>query len=326
MRDNVTDLAVVLAGIGAGLWLQDVVAGLTGASGIKLLFGQAVIWSAVIGVSVSWLARRRLAALARRLSVQLEARQATPLARRARAGRGERAAGVLFALGGAALTALALVDATTFTGLFVEDGPFEYGSALLYLFAAWACLLLAVRARGGGRGRLALWLVGLAAMFVFVGGEEISWGQRIVGFGTPDALAAVNVQGEFTLHNVWSNSLFVYPGLAVTAVLLFVLPLVHRHVPTMRRLLDALEFPVAPPLAAGLYAFAVACYAVTGLALGTPTPLPINWSDHLPHYDDELLEFLIAALFAIQAGSLWRIALPGGEAEVRQGQGGLAAE
>lgn len=33
-------------------------------------------------------------------------------------------------------------------------------------------------------------------------GEEISWGQRILGFETPDALREVNRQDEFTLHNV----------------------------------------------------------------------------------------------------------------------------
>lgn len=308
MRNNVTDLFVVFAGIGAGLWLQDVVAELTEASGAKLLFGQAAIWSAVIALTGLWLMRARLAGLADRLAVRLEAGQAAPLDRRAQAGRGERAAGAVFALGAAALTGLAIADAGTFTGLFVEDGPFEYASALLYFSAAAACLMFAARARG--RGRLRFWLAGLAGLFVFVGGEEISWGQRLVGFGTPEDLAAVNVQGEFTLHNVWSNSLFVYPGLSVTAMMLCVLPLLHRYNAPLRRLMDALEFPVAPPLAAGLYGFAVLCYAIAGLALGTPTPLPINWSDHLPHYDDELLEFLISALFAIHAAGFWRIALP----------------
>ncbi|NBC88704.1 MAG: hypothetical protein GVX90_04290 [Alphaproteobacteria bacterium] len=313
MRRNLTDLCVILAGIAAGLWLQDVVAGLTGARGAKLVFGQAVIWGAVIALTGAWLARAPLALLAGRIAAALEARQAAPLERRAQASRAERAAWAVFALAAAGLTALAIVDAPTFTGLFVEDGPFEYASALLYAIAAAACLVLAARARG--RGRLRLWLAGLAALFVFVGGEEVSWGQRIVGFGTPDDLAAVNVQGEFTLHNVWSNSLFVYPGLAVTAALLFVLPLLHRHNAVIRRLLDALEFPVAPVSSSALYGLAAACYAVAGLALGTPTPLPINWSNHLPHYDDEMLEFLISALFAIQALGSWRIAATGGQAD-----------
>ncbi len=45
-------------------------------------------------------------------------------------------------------------------------------------------------------------LLALAVVFAFGAGEEISWGQRLLGFATPDAVEAVNVQGEFTLHNL----------------------------------------------------------------------------------------------------------------------------
>lgn len=44
--------------------------------------------------------------------------------------------------------------------------------------------------------------------------------------------------------------------------------------------------------------------------LGTPTPLPINWSNQLPNFDDELLEFLISLLFATYALSQWRLLIP----------------
>lgn len=37
---------------------------------------------------------------------------------------------------------------------------------------------------------------------VFFGGEEINWGQRIIGFETPAFLANPNIQGEFNLHNI----------------------------------------------------------------------------------------------------------------------------
>lgn len=38
---------------------------------------------------------------------------------------------------------------------------------------------------------------------MFIGaGEEISWGQRIFDFATPENLAAVNVQNEFNFHNI----------------------------------------------------------------------------------------------------------------------------
>jgi len=44
--------------------------------------------------------------------------------------------------------------------------------------------------------------LGLALLFFFGAGEEISWGQRILGFETPETLAQVNKQEELNLHNL----------------------------------------------------------------------------------------------------------------------------
>ena len=44
--------------------------------------------------------------------------------------------------------------------------------------------------------------LGLALLFFFGAGEEISWGQRIFGFKTPQSLAQVNKQDELNLHNL----------------------------------------------------------------------------------------------------------------------------
>lgn len=55
--------------------------------------------------------------------------------------------------------------------------------------------------------------LGLAAVFFFGAGEEISWGQRIFGFGTPPELSQINKQDEFNLHNLsaWEASTFLDP-------------------------------------------------------------------------------------------------------------------
>lgn len=44
--------------------------------------------------------------------------------------------------------------------------------------------------------------LGLAFLFFFGAGEEISWGQRMLGFKTPETLTQVNRQEEFNLHNL----------------------------------------------------------------------------------------------------------------------------
>jgi hypothetical protein len=55
--------------------------------------------------------------------------------------------------------------------------------------------------------------LGLAVLFFFGAGEEISWGQRILGFATPDTISQVNRQEEFNLHNLsaWEASDFLDP-------------------------------------------------------------------------------------------------------------------
>ena len=55
--------------------------------------------------------------------------------------------------------------------------------------------------------------LGLAALFFFGAGEEISWGQRILGFQTPETLSQVNRQEEFNLHNLssWEASQILDP-------------------------------------------------------------------------------------------------------------------
>ena len=53
--------------------------------------------------------------------------------------------------------------------------------------------------------------LGLAVVFFFGAGEEISWGQRILGFETPESVTQVNRQEEFNLHNLssWEASEFL---------------------------------------------------------------------------------------------------------------------
>jgi len=87
--------------------------------------------------------------------------------------------------------------------LMGEDGVVEYVGAF-GLFAAAALFFAAfMRARGGSYGTIKkLALLALAALFFFGGGEEISWGQRILGIETPEGLSEANVQDELNVHNL----------------------------------------------------------------------------------------------------------------------------
>lgn len=93
--------------------------------------------------------------------------------------------------------------------LYVEDGLFESASAILFFLAAILILrsVVALRrsARADSGARSLRWaqffLVFLAIGVVFVAGEEISWGQRIFGWATPESIAALNAQNETNIHN-----------------------------------------------------------------------------------------------------------------------------
>jgi len=99
-----------------------------------------------------------------------------------------------------------------------EDHYFELVGAfsllvtsLLFFYGFW----LARKTLDKGRGSLVKKLVylGLALLFLFGAGEEISWGQRILGFQTPEPLSEVNRQEEFNLHNLsaWEASNLLDP-------------------------------------------------------------------------------------------------------------------
>jgi len=88
--------------------------------------------------------------------------------------------------------------------------------------------------------------------FLFVAGEEISWGQRIFGLETPEVLQNHNVQGELNLHNLsifdkHGGILNQHTALNVFALLIgVVIPLVYLTQRRLRQLLNWLHFPVLP--------------------------------------------------------------------------------
>jgi hypothetical protein len=106
----------------------------------------------------------------------------------------------------AALFALLLVIPATRalgTRFLQEDNVVEWATA----FSAFAGAIYGFRFLGRARRHrmpafpLIFYALVTAGLFV-LGGEEISWGQRIVGFHTPASLSEFNRQGEFNFHNL----------------------------------------------------------------------------------------------------------------------------
>ena len=100
-----------------------------------------------------------------------------------------------------------LLYTSTFANLGAEDGIMESGGALSFLAASVIFFMLFLRLRRKNTKVASdvgawWWYLILAALFLFVAGEEISWGQRIFGWQTPEWMAESNIQGETTIHNL----------------------------------------------------------------------------------------------------------------------------
>ena len=112
--------------------------------------------------------------------------------------------GLVFAIGVWLIPFLYPVD--TSIDMLLEDHIVENWQ-FVFLFAAFACWLIAfIRARGNYQigpwhTRRNLVYLGLTLLLFFGAGEEISWGQRIIGFKTPSFMSN-NEQGEFNVHNL----------------------------------------------------------------------------------------------------------------------------
>ncbi len=117
------------------------------------------------------------------------------------------------------------LDKRIWRAVLREDGPIEWATAMLFAVAFVAGLGAALALfKSRRRWEAALYLAFALVMF-FCAGEEISWGQRILGFETPDALREINRQDEFTLHNIGQSLdvfkflMFVGGGIGAAAYL-----------------------------------------------------------------------------------------------------------
>lgn len=89
-----------------------------------------------------------------------------------------------------------------FLKLVEEDSLIENLQVLMLLIGSISAFLLS-----GNFWRKKQFLLAILFSFVclglfFIAGDEISWGQRIIGYGTPSEIAKENLQQEVTVHNI----------------------------------------------------------------------------------------------------------------------------
>ena len=206
----------------------------------------------------------------------------------------------LAVVAGAALLVVALVDVDAYARLIAEDGPVEYASALLWLSAAAVTVtsLAMLRRRRVAIGKLA-WLVYAAALVFLVvsGGEEISWGQRLIGFQPPDELLEINKQGESNIHNIGSISVFSNTFFLLTIVVFLVVPQVQRNHQRLRELVRRHDLPLVQPTATHVFLVVLAVWVLLGVRFGTLGFHPFSAWGHYTQMDDEIFELGAAYAF-----------------------------
>lgn len=132
----------------------------------------------------------------------------------------------------------------------VEDGLLENITVLFLLVGCATCWTRTFSLKGERPKLFLLMTFLLGALFFFGAGEEISWGQRILGIQSPEFFQKHNIQNETNIHNLMFQGVkinklifgLILGVLIVVYVLIF--PLLYSKFEKCRNLLDRFAIPL----------------------------------------------------------------------------------
>jgi len=137
---------------------------------------------------------------------------------------------ILASVLGLALVSLSfLVNAPSLKpALYCEDGVLETLTSVLFFTAAGLLFAAALSVRKREisvqkweKRIVVLSYLFIAGAFLFLALEEISWGQRLFGWGTPSLWTQLNKQGETNLHNLFTAHTYYRWGAIVFCTTIF---------------------------------------------------------------------------------------------------------
>ncbi len=139
-------------------------------------------------------------------------------------------------------------------------------------------------------------LMGICLILLFF--EEINWGQRILGFDTPEVVSAVNHQEEFNLHNMaimgTSNNFFTTLIAKGLLVYLGFLPLLAQLYPTIKRWVDYFCIPLPSlHIALNLFILQFVAFLTFKVFYGTCYDRDLH---HIGEIKESALELLLLVL------------------------------
>lgn len=89
-----------------------------------------------------------------------------------------------------------------------EDRLVEWLTFMFFLMSSVVTFYM-IKYRNG-TSRDLVYLIVMGSFLLVCAGEEISWGQRILGFETPLPISEINDQKEFNLHNISFEHIHAY--------------------------------------------------------------------------------------------------------------------
>ncbi len=99
-----------------------------------------------------------------------------------------------------------------------EDHLVEWGQFFFFLITSGVFFIAFLKTIKTNRIFGLIYLF-LALSFFFVSGEEISWGQRLLGFETPESIEKRNFQDELTFHNIGEFHVLLHFGYMIIGAL-----------------------------------------------------------------------------------------------------------
>lgn len=132
-----------------------------------------------------------------------------------------------------------------------EDGPVEWLTAGVLLLICLLAIHHFVVAKASQQFRAQVFYGLTAGAMFFAFGEEISWGQRIFNFSTPEFFMQHNAQQEANLHNLkvfgvkLNKTLFAKGSMIGAAIYLLVIPYLYKRSERVQKWIKTYAIPLA---------------------------------------------------------------------------------
>jgi hypothetical protein len=141
-------------------------------------------------------------------------------------------------------------DLSSFERYVEEDGIVEWLTVLGLLAGCFVCFNRGSKLRPFKTGWFLFVTIALGLALFFVAGEEISWGQRILGIQSSEFFKEKNSQGETNFHNLIVGGLrvnkivFSIGLIAIMGIYLIGAPLLYRYSGKIKYFIDNSGIPV----------------------------------------------------------------------------------